>query len=1156
MAENGTVQDAACKQPEDALRRSEEHLHMVQQRAHVGIWERDVRTNTVTWTPELEALYGLEPGTVKTYADFSRHVHPDDLADLEAKRNTAIRDHQSFEMEFRIIRPSGDIRWIRCDGAAFYDKDGHPLRVLGTNIDVTQQKTAEEKLTWLASFPAKNPHPIVEIDLGNDAVSYVNAAAHRLFPDLVHRGITHPWLSSVREIAQRLHTEDGPLVCEIHVENACYHQTLLLTPDHQHLRVYGYNITERKQAEQALARLNVELETRVQQRTCELTAEIAERKRAEQTLHASEERLDRIVETTPGGIMILDTAGSITFANAAAEQILGLPRAAIIGRRYDDPRWKIAALDGHPMPSANLPFAQALRTGRPLFGMEHAIERPNGKRVILSINLAPLQDPERQLTGVVASFSDITKRYTIERELRRSEEHYRAVVEDQTELISRHNMDGTLTFANEVYCRFFGKTEQELLGNKWHPQAMAEDVPLIEAQLNTMSPTHPVAVIENRVYSANGQIRWMQFVNRGFFDSAGHLLETQAVGRDITERKQVEEALAAANKRLQDTLSNIAQGYYALDRNWRVVAVNDVAEKHFGQPAAQVIGMTFEQATQNRIPDNVRQGIREVMASGQPQHFDVESKVRPGTWAVDYIYPRDGGVEVYFTDITDRKRVEAALLKSEAGARAQAAELQALLASTPAITFIAHDATCRRMSSSDAALRLLRLPPGANTSKSAPPGERPETFRVFKNGRELATEEMPMQWVAATGKSLRDYELTLIFTDGTSRDIVGDIVPLIGPDGSVRGAVGAFIEITERKRIEETLRVTRERMHFLLEKSPAVIYAASPTPPYRATFISGNVITQLGYEPREFLEDPDFWQTHVHPEDAPRVIRDLSALLTQGHYCHEYRFQHRDGSYRWMHDELRLAQGADGKSQEVVGYWIDITERRRMEETLRDLSGRLLRLQDEERRCIARELHDTTAQQMAAVCLGLSSLEPQLKSLKPKARRQFADSATIANQCLAEIRTMSYLLHPPLLEELGLEGAMRDYTNGFAHRSGIHVDIELPSKPCPLSEEAKLTLFRILQEGLGNIHRHSGSRTACIRLHQTALEICLEVRDAGRGSTALTSTTADGNADHLGVGITGMRERLRQLGGKLEIDSNQGGTTIRARLPKPDPQQP
>jgi PAS domain S-box-containing protein len=131
-----------------------------------------------------------------------------------------------------------------------------------------------------------------------------------------------------------------------------------------------------------------------------------------------------------------------------------------------------------------------------------------------------------------------------------SEQRYRAVVEDQTEVITRYLPDGTYTFVNDVYCRMFGKTRDGLIGTRWQPIAHPDDLWLIETRLKEMSPEHTVVVIENRVYSANGEVRWMQFVNRGFFDDDGQLVESQAVGRDITERKKAEEALRGYAHRL------------------------------------------------------------------------------------------------------------------------------------------------------------------------------------------------------------------------------------------------------------------------------------------------------------------------------------------------------------------------------------------------------------------------------------------------------------------------------------------------------------------------------------------------------------------------------------------------------------------------------
>lgn len=149
--------------------------------------------------------------------------------------------------------------------------------------------------------------------------------------------------------------------------------------------------------------------------------------------------------------------------------------------------------------------------------------------------------------------------------LMRSEEQYRSVVEDQTELICRIKHDGTFTFVNDVYCRYFGKTREELLGRKWHPVVFPDDLPLIEEQLCMLLPSNPVVVIENRVYSGSGAIRWMEFVNRGFFDKEGRLVETQAVGRDITSRKETENALRTSDERLSLALAASKMGVWEWD---------------------------------------------------------------------------------------------------------------------------------------------------------------------------------------------------------------------------------------------------------------------------------------------------------------------------------------------------------------------------------------------------------------------------------------------------------------------------------------------------------------------------------------------------------------------------------------------------------------
>ncbi len=217
--------------------------------------------------------------------------------------------------------------------------------------------------------------------------------------------------------------------------------------------------------------------------------------------------------------------------------------------------------------------------------------------------------------------------------------------------------------------------------------------------------------------------------------------------------------------------------------------------------------------------------------------------------------------------------------------------------------------------------------------------------------------------------------------------------------------------------------------------------------------------------------------------------------------------------------------------------------------SLRELSARLMQLQDDERRRIARELHDSVGQMLVALGMNLSTVKADLERLS-KAISAVTDSASLVDDLNTEIRTISHLLHPPLLDEAGLASALRWYSDGFAQRSKIKVDLDLPGQFGRLSSELETTIFRVVQECLTNIHRHSGSSVARIRLRHSDGEVVVTVADEGRGlSRAKQDEVADTGTP--GVGLRGMRERVRQLGGSLEINSDgEGrGTSVMVRLP-------
>jgi signal transduction histidine kinase len=224
-------------------------------------------------------------------------------------------------------------------------------------------------------------------------------------------------------------------------------------------------------------------------------------------------------------------------------------------------------------------------------------------------------------------------------------------------------------------------------------------------------------------------------------------------------------------------------------------------------------------------------------------------------------------------------------------------------------------------------------------------------------------------------------------------------------------------------------------------------------------------------------------------------------------------------------------------------------EARRRQEEYRQLSLRLLTLQDEERRRLASDLHDSTAQRLAALTMNLDIVSGTGRALDGRSRAALAESRSLAELCAREVRTMAYLLHPPLLDERGLSSAVRWYVEGFTQRSGIQVAMDL-GEVGRLPPPIETALFRVVQESLTNVHRHASTTTASIHLTTTAGTVALEIRDQGHGlrdrSAQPTGTPPPAT---LGVGIQGMRERIRQLGGTFDIAFTNSGTTVRVGVP-------
>jgi PAS domain S-box-containing protein len=346
------------------------------------------------------------------------------------------------------------------------------------------------------------------------------------------------------------------------------------------------------------------------------------------------------------------------------------------------------------------------------------------------------------------------------------------------------------------------------------------------------------------------------------------------------------------------------------------------------------------------------------------------------------------------------------------------------------------------------------------------------------------------------------------------------------------------LEIADRKRNEDHLRL-------VLDTTPALL--ASSRPDGYFDYFNQRWLKYVGL-PLKDLEGWG-WTAALHPQDVEGLVAKWRASLASGEpFMEEARVRRADGEYRWMLLRKVPMHGEQGDIVKWYGSSVDVEDLKRAQNELRGLSGHLLRLQDEERRRIARDLHDSTGQDLVALATIIGQLRTAIPSAERKTTELLSECKVLADRCIRDVRTLSYLLHPPVLDQAGLGDAIRDYVEGFAKRSGIQVKLELSPSLGRMARDVELALFRVVQEALTNVQRHSGSQQAKIQIHRNS-DLTMEISDLGRGLSAGVHSGKEPPRLKIGVGIPSMQERVKLIGGRFDMESTGHGTTVRVTIP-------
>jgi PAS domain S-box-containing protein len=842
------------------------------------------------------------------------------------------------------------------------------------------------------------------------------------------------------------------------------------------------------------------------------------------TLKKSEERFRQMAENIQEIFWTMDPeTKAATYASPAFEQICEMPLDSL----YSNPSIYKELI--HPEDRQRVRLGLEKLVGTNHFDEEFRIVCPSGAIKWLRGIGFVARDSMGKVITLLGTAQEITARKELEIHLREKEDRYRDLVENSTDLICTYNLEGHLLSLNELPAKLLGYSREELLNmplrNIVLPEARTQfDESLLTIQRDGFVKGSMVVVTktgERRIWEYHNTLR----------TEGVTVPVVRGMAHDITDRKLLERALRHSEEKfakafhsspVEITISTLLDDLF--------MDVNTAFERNSGFTRDEVLGHTSMELGMWDNPGDRAILIEEIVKQGRLQDREVRFRTKSGKTRVT-LYSAEqikiGGKQCLLSvreDITLRKEMEEALRVSE-------------------------DKFSKAFRSSPSIISICTLKEGVfldvNESFEKQTGfARQELLgRTALDARLWADPgELEALVVEVENRGfVRDQEVHFRARSGQVA-ILQISVELLELQGE-KCLLTVGQDITERKRAEAALRKVEEQFNAILRHSPNLIFLKDMEGRY--LLINKEYRRTFKFTQEQIIGKKDI---EVFPPDQAAAFCGSDLRVRQARAPMEFEevALHEDGPHTSIVQKFPLFD-AKGEIYAICGFVTDITERKRAAEELRRISSQFLSLQDEERRRIAQNLHDSTGQNLVALATMIGQLSRPGLLHGRKSRKLLSECKALADRCIREVRTLSYTLYPAVLDGIGLVGAIRDYVRGFSKRSGIHVDLEMSSSLARMERDIELALFRVVQEGLTNIQCHSGSQKAKIRIERDS-DLALEISDFGRGMTENQKKKVRPRFE-FGVGISSMRERMRLIGGRLEIDSNCQGTKLLVTIP-------
>jgi PAS domain S-box-containing protein len=871
--------------------------------------------------------------------------------------------------------------------------------------------------------------------------------------------------------------------------------------------------------------------------------DITERKKMEEELRRLSQFRESVIDNAHVWIDVLDERANVVVWNKAAEAISGYSREEVIGHGKI---WEWLYPDEEYRGYLTRLVADVFQHGRVEEDFETTIRRKDGQIRTMSWNERSLLDELGKAIGSIALGRDVTQHKKMEEEIRSLAEF----PSENPNPVLRLDKEGTVLVANQA---------SKAILREWN------------CELGQTAPKFWRDLVTETLTTGQSRNVDIEFGGRDFTFLVKPVVERSHVnlyGRDITERKRAEEALREASQFNRAVISGAREGIIVYDRHLNYRVWNRFMEELTGMSAEKVLGENalelFPHLRQQGVDLLLKRALSGETVASPDTPFQVSETGKSG-WVSGIYGPHHDakgeivGVIGLVRDVSEHKRMEEELRRYSTQLEQLVAErTRELAASKDFAENLIQTANAIVVGlDNDGNVRFLNQAAERITGYTSKELEGRDWFEVIVPRVRYPEVWMEFERLRAGGLP-RNFENAILTKSGEERYVVWQNSE-VREQGKPVGTISFGIDITERKRAEEQLRATRERLEYVITSNPAVIYAGKPLADHSdffLTYLSDRVVEMLGFEPSDFIGHPEFWERHVHPDDLHACLIEMPRLWKEGQYGFEYRFLHKDGSYRWIREEAKVVRDADGKPIEVNGYWIDVTERKQIEERLAE-SERLAAI-GQTAAMVGHDLRNPLQGIAGIAYLVKRDLESR-KAADRKAAAALLDTiqeqVVYMDKIVSDLQDYSQPLAPKLTET-NLPNLIRQTLSTIKIPEAVKVTVEI-EKPAENAMTDPTLMRRTLTNlTINAIQAMPKKGKLTIRARSKRDSTIMTVEDTGAGIprknfAKLFSPFFTTKAKGQGLGLAVCKRLVEAQGGTITVKSKpRKGTAFTIKLPR------